>query len=110
MLEAYRSFLEGERWDRRELEFADFSEADLSEIEVKSLKKLCEFIGNHYQRHGITEARCASWIPRDINQSLLEIYNYLSKQSPAVTRVFAVKSSALDWLLSSGEQAMEMSA
>ncbi|MGB0372692.1 MAG: hypothetical protein ACPGN3_15265 [Opitutales bacterium] len=98
MLQAYTEFFEGPDWKGRALEYADFSEADLSRINVAALQKLCELIADTYSEHGIEHARCASWIPRDINRSLLEIYGFLSEKSPEVTRVFSSKSAAMNWL------------
>ena len=111
MLDAYQGFFESNRAEGRDLEFADFSEADLSEIDVPSLKKLCELVASYYRASGIERARCASWVPRDINRSLLQVYEFLSNQSPEETRVFPVKESALNWLLElETEENIELSA
>ncbi|MEM7672320.1 MAG: hypothetical protein AAF212_03160 [Verrucomicrobiota bacterium] len=100
MLEAYENFFKGSLWQKRSLEFADFSEADLSQIKVPDLQKLCNIVAKFYQENGVSQARCASWIPREINRSLMEIYDFLSKQSPEVTRVFTNKGAAMAWLCS----------
>ncbi|MEM9026153.1 MAG: hypothetical protein AAGB06_04380 [Verrucomicrobiota bacterium] len=104
MLEAYQNFFKGPQWQKRSLEFADFSEADLSQIKVPDLQKLCNIVAKFYQENGVSHARCASWIPREINRSLLEIYDFLSKQSPEVTRVFPNKGTAMAWLCSADEK------
>ena len=99
MLKSYSEFFDSLGSGGCTLEFADFSQADMSEVQVPDLQKPCAVISDHYTKHGVTHARCASWIPRDINCSPMEIYSFLSKMSPEVTRVFGTRKEAFTWLL-----------
>ena len=99
MLESYLGFFDSQRASNRCLEYADFSQADMSEIRIPDLQNLCNIIAAHYKKYGVEHARCASWIPRDINRSLMEIYSFLSKLSPEVTQVFSTRKGAIEWLL-----------
>ena len=99
MLDSYERFFASQEGADRHLEYADFSQADMSEIRVPDLQKLCDIIAAHYKKHEVQHARCASWMPREINRSLMEIYAFLSKLSPEVTQVFGTRKEAMEWLM-----------
>lgn len=98
MVEAYEEFLEDAEFDKVYREFADFSAADISLITHDGLRKLSAIISEYLIRNGITDARCASYIPGVVNHGLLQLYDYINKHSPEVTRIFTEREPALDWL------------
>lgn len=80
-------------------ELADFSEADVSMITIDGLRELSRKISEYCSDNNLRVAKCASFIPGVINHSIMELYDYLSHQSPEKTRVFTSKKLALNWLL-----------
>lgn len=99
MVQAYQDFLAQDIGLRRYREYADFRNADLSLITIEGLKDLSKVVSDFCQKQGVEDARCASYIPKTLNHSILQLYDYLSKHSPEETRVFNSPYAAQEWLL-----------
>lgn len=100
LLECYSDFLSGNDSMGHFREFCDLSNVDLSEIQLSGLKALSAVIRDYCERNRITDARCACFVPAEINQTVMALYDTVSRESAEETKVFTNREKALDWLFS----------
>lgn len=100
VFESYTSFLNANDSLGHFKELCDLSDVDLSEIKLEGLKRLSAIIRDFCERNQIQDARCACFVPAEINHSVMALYDQVSKESAEVTTTFTELGEALAWLQS----------
>lgn len=101
LISSYREFLSANDSMGLYKELCDLSSCDMSEITLNVLKELSSLIRNFCERNNIESAKCACFAPKEINHSIMALYDSCSKESAEETRIFTDKSEAIRWLLES---------
>lgn len=98
LLNSWIQFLEGDNWIPGLNEFADLSEADLSELNKYDLIRLSTYVDRIYAANNINQVKVAVFAPSNLPFGMSKMYEAYSEQSSELVQVFRSKEEALEWL------------
>lgn len=103
MEDSYIEFYRSSLWAPGLHEIADQRLADMSGISTAALHRLADFVGQHFEEHGVRHARTAVVCATGLHFGLSRIYEAWATESAEELQLFYSMEEAVAWLNSGDE-------
>ncbi len=97
MFSAYVNYFNSDEWHHGFNEFADLSEADITQVTSDGLRKIINLVKQIFRKNNVNN-HLAIYAPEALSYGMSRMYDALSYDNPVCTKIFSDKKAAIDWL------------